>query len=209
MIVWLRGSSDRAPPCRADVVDRHPDCELAGCAQPRPGQMWCGLIHPAFPVQTGTIDHLGRGQLLHDLDLGDGRTVPLTGRLVPCLRAAGHCTARRLDDGATTSIGCGLGLAIDGGLPVVRLACADDGAARRRTKAAQTDVTADPSPLEECAEAGDLWVAADQPGQSTGGGESAHASAHPRAGGRWGVRFTAARRKMDLNPRNRSTQNCP
>ena len=132
MIVWLRGSSDRAPPCRADVVDRHPDCDLAGCAQPRPGQMWCGLIHPAFPVQTGTIDHLGRGLRLRELDLGDGRTVPLTGILVPCLPAVGHCTARRLDDGATTSIGCGLGLAIDGGLPVVRLACADDCAARRR-----------------------------------------------------------------------------
>lgn len=54
-----------------------------------------------------------------------------------------------------------------------------------------------------------LLAAADQPGQAKESVESKHASAHESEAGKWGVRFTVSLPKMDLNPRNHSTQNYP
>lgn len=40
-------------------------------------------------------------------------------------------------------------------------------------------------------------------------GEASPLSAHESEAGKWGVRFTVSLPKMDLNPRNHSTQNYP
>lgn len=84
----------RAPPCRTDDVDRHPDRDLADCVPLWLGQiawMLCSLILPAFSVERGTLDRLGRGLPLHDLDLGDGPVVPSCVRRVLRLNAVGRC----------------------------------------------------------------------------------------------------------------------
>ena len=144
LVVRLPGPSDRAQPCRADDVDRHPDRDLArwsqlgrarslgccaasssraGCAA-WPGQiawMLCGLIRPALPAERGTLDRLVRRRLLHDLDLAAGPAVPSCVRRVLRSHAVGHWPASRLDDAATTSSGWRVGLPIGGGLPAVRL----------------------------------------------------------------------------------------
>ena len=81
------------------------------------------LNRPALPTERGTLDRLGRGLLLNDLDLGTRPAVlPGHSRAVPW--QVGRCAGWRPDDEATTSSGCRFGLAIGGGLPAVRLGLA-------------------------------------------------------------------------------------
>ena len=116
--IWLAGRSlgrARSLGCRAASSSR------AG-AQPRPGQiawiLW-GLIRPAFSVEHETLERLGLGLPLHDLDLGAGLAVSLAVRRARRRRAVGRCAGRRHDDGATTSSGSRPGLPSGGGLPAV------------------------------------------------------------------------------------------
>ena len=77
------------------------------------------LNRPAFSVARGRLARLGRGLLLHDLDLGDDRAVPSAVPLVLARSAVGRWEARPLDDEATRASGALLGLAFGGSAGLV------------------------------------------------------------------------------------------
>ena len=87
--IWLAGRSLGRARDRLDVVRPHP----AG-----PGRSLAGsdrldvvrLIRPAFPVERGRLDRLGRAPLLHDLELAAGPAVPSCVRRVLRPQAFGH-----------------------------------------------------------------------------------------------------------------------
>ena len=75
------------------VVDRHPDRDLAGRGRSLAGSDRLDvvrLIRPAFPVERGRLDRLGRAPLLHDLELAAGPAVPSCVRRVLRSHAVGH-----------------------------------------------------------------------------------------------------------------------